>query len=76
MNHHIIDLFYKGQDIHLTALIREEGDDLVYDCYAGLVLLGTVRPTLGEDPVVVWQGDGMPVDLVHLIGEEIERQDD
>jgi hypothetical protein len=75
MDHHIIDLFYQGHDIHITALMREEGHDLVYDCYTGDVMLGTIRPSFGEDPMVIWVGDDMPADLVTLIGQEIERQD-
>lgn len=75
MDHQIIDIDYDGQPLHITALIREEGDHLVYDCYTGDVLLGTVAPTYGDYLELEWTGDGMPWRLVKLIGEEIERQD-
>lgn len=75
MEHQELTINYNGQEIHVSALMREEGDDIVYDCYAGNVLLGTVRPTLGDDPIVIWVSDGMPDELVLLIGEAIEQQD-
>lgn len=75
MEHQNITINHNGTIIDITALVREEGDDLVYDCYTDDVLLGTIRPTLGNDPVVIWVSDEMPGDLVKLIGNAIELQD-
>jgi hypothetical protein len=75
MDHHIVDIDYDGQPLQITALFREDADNLVYDCYTAGVLLGTLQATFGNNPVVVWVADDMPAELVKLIGQEIERQD-
>jgi hypothetical protein len=74
--HHVIELTYQGDEIVIFALTRPDGDELVYDLYSDDLMLGTLRPTLGEDPVTVWTGDeSIPADLVRLIGQRIENQD-
>jgi hypothetical protein len=74
MEHHMFDIEYDGQPLRVIALCRESGYKLVYDCYTNDVLLGTLLPTIGDDPAVYWIGEGMPPRFIKLVGDEIERQ--
>lgn len=75
MDHHRIDIDYDGQPLHITAMAREVGEDIVYDCYTGDVLIGTVRPMIADEPYIIWVGYVIPSDVAAMIGEAIERQD-
>jgi hypothetical protein len=72
--HHLFDIEYDGQPLHVMALCRESAYKLVYDCYTNDVLLGTLRPTIGDDPALYWIGEDMPTRFVKLVGDEIERR--
>ncbi|WP_407430594.1 hypothetical protein [Arcticibacter sp.] len=76
MQHQQFTITHQGNEIFVTALFHEEGNDLVYDCYSGDVLLGTLYPEISEDyPAVDWKSEDMSADLVQLIGDAIEKQD-
>jgi hypothetical protein len=75
MEYHLIDIEYDGQPIHIKVKRRELGHDLVYDCYTGDVFLGAISPTCCEDPSTYWISNDIPMELVRLIGDKIDKQD-
>lgn len=72
---HILDIKYKGRELHITAKARQVGDDIVYDCYADHEFLGIVQPIVADVPIAMWVGEGLEQELVELIRAEIQRQD-
>jgi hypothetical protein len=77
MQHHNLHLNHQGEELHITALLREDDNDLVYDLYSNDQLLGTIYPDINEHTVCVeWKTkDSIAPKLVFMCGAEIERQD-
>jgi hypothetical protein len=80
MQQHSLHLSHEGEELNITALLREDPDEpsgLVYDLYSHDMLLGTIYPDVDEHNVCVeWKtNDLIAHKLVYMCGIEIERQD-
>jgi hypothetical protein len=77
MDHHMINIDYNGLPVNIKALLREDGNDMVYDLYSNDMHLGTIYPDVNEHSVCVeWKtNDLIAPELVFMRGAEIERQD-